>query len=395
VTTPQVSPSSGGSRRPRIETFDSVRGIYLLFIAAIHLLTNLRPEIYERPALVLLRTAFSGTVAFVTLSGFIAGYAFEANPDRAPVLKARYRSRALKLVLAHPIILLALYDLKRLTVASHGSVWRCWFITDTFAVMFIALVPLLPRLRANARVLLGSASIVVSRVLYVLHPGHSAAALLLMDILFGVHPNGTRVLFENYALLPLSGMFLVGSRLGLGFAHAQAGEQRATLLRRYLLAAVGLFALAAVLLGLGAVLRQGGRNFWRAALYPDYYFTLYPFHVGAMLAMTAVLLRSHWLPSARRFVGVIGRQSLSVYVVQYFVMQWLPFVLKLYGHMTIPGFLFYLPGAILILQLSARAFELPLRWNTLTLATSGAQPAAPPSVRVASPVEPRNRAGQD
>jgi hypothetical protein len=268
---------------------------------------------------------------------------------------------------------------------------RCWFITDTFALMFLLVVPLLPRLRSNTRVVVGGASIMVSRLLYVLHPGRSAVTLLLMDILFGPHPNGPRVLYENYALVPMSGMFLVGSQLGMGFARAQAQGREATAPRRYILAALGLFSLGAVLFGTDAILRHEGRTFWRAVFYPDYSFTLYPFYVAAMLAMIAILLRSHWLPGARRFVAVIGRQSLWVYVAQYYVVEWLPFILKIYGEMTVRTVLLYLPGAIVILYLTARAFERPWRFNTLALATPGPQPPPPATAGFGSPGEPSDR----
>lgn len=387
--TAQVSPSPAGSRRPRIEAFDAVRGIYMVIITALHLMSNLRPAILNHPGLALFRLGISGTVAFVSMSGFMAGYLLQRRPERAPAITGRYRSQALKLLLAHPVILFALYDLKRLTVASHGVALRSWFITDTFAAMFLVIIPLLPRLKPAARLLAGTACIVVSRLLYVLHLGRWAVALLLMDILVGTHPTGPRVLYENYALLALTGMFLIGSQLGQMFARAEAEGREHTMPGRYLRVAVVLLGVGLSLLGLWVGLRHGGQTVLRAMLYPDYHLPLYPIHLAAALGLVAFLLRTRWLPGARQFLAVIGRRSLVVYVAQYYLVQWLPFGVKWYGHMTVPEYLLYLGASVLILQRFALLFERAWRWDLLALVgwpTTSPEPM--PGVALTTPPDP-------
>jgi hypothetical protein len=347
-----------GSRpRARIEAFDTARGFYLAVIAAVHLLTNLPAGLLARPLMVAVRAMIGGTVAFVSMSGFMAGYALETRPDRREAMMARYRGSAIRLLAAHPVILFALWDVKRLTIAAHGLALRSWFITDTFAALFLTVVPLLPRLRARVRALAGAGMLLLGRALFVLHPGHSAAAVLLLDILAGPHAHGMRVLYENYALLPLGGMFLIGSRLGQGFARAPADDRPRRMGRRYLRAAPVLLALGAVLLAAWAVLRRRSPDVWDPAFYPDYYFSLYPIHLAGMLLVLGLLLTTEGAPRARHFLAVISRRSLVIYVVHYYLVQSLPFALHLYGRMTVPQFLLWLAPTLALLYLVARAFD--------------------------------------
>lgn len=368
----QVSPSVRAPLRGRIEAFDSVRGMYMVLIAGLHLLNNLRSSILAQPGAVVLHL-IGGTVAFVSMSGFMAGYAFRRRPEREQTIVSRYRRQAFKLVIAHPFILFALYDIKRLTIAQHGLAWRSWFVTDTFAVMFLLIVPVLPRLSARARLLSGVACILASRVLYALHLGQAAGTLLLIDILAGTHPNGPHVLYENYALLTLSGMFLIGSQIGQVYAQAQAEGREQTMPGQYRRAAAVLVALGVGLIGLWFVLRRS-HPAARVMLYPDYHLPLYPIHLAIMLALVAYLLQTERLPGTRQYLSVLGRKSFVVYIAQYYVVQWLPFVLKLYGRMTLLECVPYLAVSTVILHRIAVAFDRPVRWGSLAQAVASPDP---------------------
>ncbi len=359
-----------------------------MIIAALHLLTNLRPSILSLPAIILIRTGIGGTVAFVSMSGFMIGYAFQRRPERTAEIVARYRGHALKLMLAHPLILLALYNIKRLTIATHGLALRSWFITDTFAAMFLIVVPLLPRLSARARVLAGVACLLIGRILYVLHLGHWTPTVLLMDVLVGTHPNGAHVLYENYSLLALTGMFLIGSRLGLGFGRAQAEGREQAIPGRYVSGGALLIALGLSLIGLWLALRHGTHTVLRATLYPDYHFPLYPIHLATMLAVIAALLQTSALPRARQVLAQLGRKSLVVYVAQYYLVQWLPFTVGLYGHMNLPEYFLFLAAAIVILNWIARLFERSWKWDIVALVATPPSPRPVPSVSVAAPPDP-------
>src|SRR5262245_10252954 len=132
----------------RLEAFDSVRGLFMALIATVHLLGNLTPAVLAVPALQTVRALLAGTVGFVTVSGMVVGYALGRQESRRELMIIRYRKQALKLILiAHPIILLAVFGWKRAGGEPWDLIFRTFFVTDTLAIIFLAVVPVATRIK--------------------------------------------------------------------------------------------------------------------------------------------------------------------------------------------------------------------------------------------------------
>jgi hypothetical protein len=219
-------------------------------------------------------------------------------------------------------------------------------------------VPAVARLRDRTRLLAGLGLLLLARVLFVLRPAGSPVLLAFIDVLSGVDQNAPHILYEDYALLPLAAMFLIGSAMGRRFARAERAGQLRELAVRYLLAAPALAAASILLLGVWLLVRHGGPAPLPAFVYPDYDFSTYPLYLaGVVTVMGLLLLRHGRAGPAERFFAVFGRTSLVTYVAEYYLVQALPLLVGWRHNMTLLSMAVYLPGAIWILNLLAGGYE--------------------------------------
>jgi len=345
----------------RLMVFDTLRGLFVMLMAAGHLLRNLSPDALPLRLLQLVQSALIGTVGFMTVSGMLAGYLLDRSPSPAKRdrIIRRYRSQAIKLILiAHPLLMLALYGWKRASGTPSDLLVRTWFITDTLAVVFLTLVPFVSRLKPRTRFVLGVSLLVAGKILFVLRPATgSGAAVLLIDILAGPDGHAQHVLYEDYPLLSIAGIFLIGSWVGRRFLDAQqSGNVRSFIsgVRRVLPIPL---LIATACLACWALLRNGPQTSLRAFVYPDLYLSTYPAYLSAVLILACLLLAQRRTHAWESLLAVFGRTSLFTYVAQYYVMQRLPLFLGWRHHMTLPAALAYYVGAIVFLHLIAKTYE--------------------------------------
>jgi hypothetical protein len=303
----EAPPAEVKTHSRREPALDIARGVLMVFIVTNHALDILAPTAAPHLLVQALTLCLSGTVGFTTVSGTLVGYFSLVKLNRFDAVEARYRRQAWRLLLvAHPLIALAL--------AGPGSGDTPWwqrgltslYITDVLALLFALLVPLVPRLRPARRLWLGVGLVLVSRALWLV-PVEGRPGLFVRDLLCDIHPE-RHLLYSTYSLLSLAGFFLVGTFVGHLYGEAEAAGR--------------LVALAARLRR--AASRNGVPELVREALYPDYYFSLYPAYLAATLALIALLLEGHGPGRVRRFFEVFGKTSLFTFVVQYFLVQALP-----------------------------------------------------------------------
>jgi hypothetical protein len=346
----------------RLPTLDIVRGALMVLIIATHALHGIDPDAAPRSARLGLRYLLSGTVGFTTVSGMLIGYFLVVKAADMARIESRYRTQSLRLlILAHPLIVLALAG----PMAGDISAWeygvRTLFITDTLALLFLFVVPVAGRASATARLWIGIALIVVARLLWLV-PVEQRGLLLARDFLCGVG-EGEHVLISTYAVLPLCGFFLIGSFVGHHFALAERRGGLAPLARRLALAACGAIALSGLMVAMWAAGKRGvpllSADPVRHMLYPDYHLSLYPFYLGTCLLMMAYLVRRHTVGPVLRFFLIFGKTSLFTYVVQYYVVQTLPWALGWDGAMSAPhlaGFLAVSLGLLFVLATAWNRF---------------------------------------
>jgi hypothetical protein len=337
----------------------------MVAIIGTHATSNLHPDALPAAGFMALKLLLSGTVGFTTVSGMLVGYFCVTKANDFSRIAARYRKQALRLaVVAHPLIAIALY-----APLSEGEGWLSfalgrWYITDVLAVLFAFVVPVMPRIPPRGRLLLGISLLLVSRVLGEIPVSADQFVLLLArDILAGVNPNRDHVLSGTYALVSLAGMFLIGSWVGHVLASAERGPAaRRRFMQRLLVGALALLPLSAAMLalwagakflGLGGAVAPAVRSF----LYPDYHLTFYPVYLAATLVLLAFFLSRPDIGPGQRFLILVGKTSLFTYVVQYYVVQTIPYFLGWQGEMSVGTVIVFVGLALPILGGLAAGFN--------------------------------------
>jgi uncharacterized membrane protein len=228
----------------------------------------------------------------------------------------------------HPLIAILIAGPNNASIGSFMT--RTVFITDALAILFVTLVPYIPRIPSRVRLGIGLLLAFASSVLVQLGPT-SDVLRLAQEIACGVDPNKDSLLLSTYGLLPMTGFFLVGSWLGDLLANARDERELGSWLARR---ALWLLALAAGLVAAWTIAHRAGWHEAARILYPDYETTLYPMYLAEAMLVIAIVTRIDPTAPALRALVTIGKTSLFVYVVQYALVQALPYELGWKGHMA-------------------------------------------------------------
>jgi uncharacterized membrane protein len=363
--------------RRRIPTVDIVRGVLMALIMCTHGLSNVDPNLTSSRAVDAFRVLLSGTVGFATVSGMLMGYFVVTKADDIDRVIHRYAARAALLVFfAHPLIAVALYGPVGGGKSFLDFTARAVFITDVLAFIFLTVVPVLPRVPARARLVLGITFIVVGRVL-LLMPAPNMALLLVRDILAGVDPPAKSVLRSTYPLLSVAGMFLVGSWLGHRFAVAERAGRLAELARRMLGACAWLIVASGAMMAVWVACKMhiAGLDLWpvRRVLYPDYSLTTYPAYLAGTLLLVALLMTRATVGRVERFFLAFGKTSLFSYIVQYYLLQTIPWLLHWKHHLHPWQALVYLAITMPLMNAAAALYD-RYKSGTLSRPVPGATP---------------------
>jgi hypothetical protein len=304
----------------------------MALIMCTHALGNVDPHLKSSRAVDACRVLLSGIVGFATVSGMLMGYFIVTKADDIERVVHRYAARAALLVfVAHPLIAVALYGPVGGGRSFLDFTARTVFITDVLAFIFLTVVPVLPRVPPRARLAVGIAFIIVGRAL-LLMPAPNTALLLVRDILAGVDPPVKSVLLSTYPLLSVAGMFLVGSWLGHRFALAERAGELPELARRMLGACAWLIVASGAMLAVwfACKMHVAGLDLWslRRLLYPDYSLTTYPAYLAGTLLLLALLMTRAKVGRVQRLFLAFGKTSLFSYVVQYYLLQTIPWLLR-------------------------------------------------------------------
>lgn len=330
----------------RIDAIDVTRGAMMIAIVWVHVLTELEPG---HPTALPLRMLLSSTIGFTTVSGCLVGWFAVVKRDRFDQVIARYTVQSAKLLfIAHPLLVAAIYG----ATGQAGLALRTTFITDTLAVLFLVLVPVIPAWSPRRRVATGIALIVANALL----DEPLSHMPLLHDFACGTAPQLPHVLVGSYGALPLGGAFLIGSWLGTQLAGVRSDVERRAFVVRLLGLAFWLCGLALALVGAWLVARHVSPTVARW-LYPDYEGSLYPGYLAGTMILLAIALTLRRPP---QHLAAIGKASLCVYVAQYILSQTLPNLAGYRGALPPLAALGLCIIAVPLLAAVARA------WNALT-----------------------------
>src|SRR5262249_44687610 len=172
VNVPAPAPAT---RVARVDAIDLVRGVLMIAITWVHAVLAIEPG-HDR-LVQAARYLLSGTVGFTTVSGLLVGWFAVIKRDRYERVVRRYQVQAARLLLiAHPLMALALFLPNADPFTDYAL--RTLFITDTLAVLFVAVVPFVPRVAPDLRLAAGVAVLVGGALLDLYSPSSDVGRVI-------------------------------------------------------------------------------------------------------------------------------------------------------------------------------------------------------------------------
>ena len=351
-------PIDGAARKPilidrsvdmngRALTIDAARGCAMLLVCFSHFgITYFAPVGALTHAYFVMYLALPATAMFIMLSGLTLGFLRQSSAERFNQQRLKFVDRGLFLLLPAHFIILAAHNWVGLSI---GPDTHWLFITDAIGVCLVLGPFLVAGASSGARVAIGVALITFSWGLYFGWSPVAHFAQLCKAILVGEWSKGA-----VFALVPWLGAFLIATSIGEQFALRRREDR---------LRFLGGMAVSCLLVGAIAHLLSHGQSGWLShVLSAGQKYPPSPAHIvasfGVGLAMLAVLEIASELRVARGALlaaAVLGRSSLFVFILQYYVYYVAFFLLKLPMSELWP---LYYSGSIVLLYVAARLWEL-------------------------------------
>jgi uncharacterized membrane protein len=316
-----------GTYRGRISAVDATRGAAMLLVCLSHFGVTYLGEEQRVHVELLLAVSMLATPSFLFISGMMLGLLYDRSRGQFTPMRVALIDRALFLLtIAHVAILGSL----AFGATSAAALLQQTFVTDTIglALLFGALI--VDRMDARTRAALGLLVYLCSSVLEFTWQPYQATAREWKQLLVGANAAVPNSIFS---LFPWFGIYLVGSA---------AGEQLSKWIREHrarriqgAFAATGMLAvMLAVCLKLIEWLVVHHPHRHAPAVQSVLYFSTSPWQkyppgpvyllffggLGlCLMAVLFVLLTRSWFIPVARFLMLIGRCSLFVFVAQYYV----------------------------------------------------------------------------
>lgn len=346
----------------RVRFIDVVRGLLMCLIVAGHALIvfdGSKGSLWFKEGMIQL--VHLGTPGFTAVSGMLFGF-FEATRADMTAIRRKYFKRGIQLLaVAHLLIAVAVYYPLRKGESFAGSYLSYWYITDTLAVLFIVFLPLIKEIRPFYRLAAGVFLLAAWPWVHFSARPDSTVLLISKDFLFGVNENGRHFLADAYPIIPLLGLFLVGTTLGSRFALSLKTGTLDLFLTRIRTLIFSLTALSAGLVGIWAFnkLNVGGPGnaYLKRVFFPNKLYSLLPLYFAMFLSLSLFFIRRIEIgknfKTPEKVLSLFGRTSLFTYVTQYFLVQTLPYFAGWQGALNIPqGLLFLTVSMTLLFVLS-------------------------------------------
>ena len=361
------SSSASASSSKRVLGIDLARGVAMVLVCLSHF-----ADVYfagrtgQSQADALRDVGMVASPMFVILSGMTLGFMYRTTGAHFAATKRKLLDRALFMItFGHVVIVLV-------TMQRMGSIHRPWlviYITDVIAVCVVVGCALVGRLSVRQRAILGTSIYTLSWLaVLVWHP----AALPLRRIQhLLVGPFQTNSWIYAVPLLPWLGVYLASTALGEHFGRLTVSGQRLAFTRQLFRTGT-----VAIVLGIGVkllfLMLKAARDLPNGEAFQMVYLLSTPMEKlppspdyllcfgGVALVLVALLLRfSAAIPAAVTSVlGAIGRSSLFVFMLQFFVYYTIVFAFRPYPYRLWP----------IALVASIAAIALPaIVWDTLDM----------------------------
>jgi uncharacterized membrane protein len=322
----QIVRTQALSRRQRIRPIDAARGSAMLFVFFSHFVEVFFKR-YSIPVDLAYVITQIASPAFVSISGIVLGILFSTRHDKYPVTKFTFFWRGVFLLtLGRMMIFVA-----HIPMAGGWQEAARWgFMTDAIGFCIILGPFLMEKVNRYERLLLGVFVYTVTWGVILFWRPVSIHAIVLKESFFGSLGTAARFFTDVFPVLPWFGFYLAATSLGEFLADFIKQERldrlRVTILRTALIAlclALSLFTIRSVL---GRFLVGPIKSDVYALLSPwqklppgPVYFLFYGGWTFVLMFVLFRLQHTRVVGSYSLVVEVLGRNSLFVFIVQYFV----------------------------------------------------------------------------
>jgi uncharacterized membrane protein len=360
------------SAEARMTGLDATRGAAMLFVCLSHFgyafVRPADPGLYDG----IERFTYLATPSFVLISGVVLGFLYSRHEHAFDDLRLKLTDRALLLLtVVHLVIVIA-----HIPMAGISQAWDATYITDTLGLCLLVGTLVISILGAWSRVAVGAVLYVTASVLLFLWTPTRPVAEMLKQVLVGRRAEGeARMLTSSFPFLPWLGVYLATSAIGEHLGRCCRARRR---MPAAALALAG--GLSMALAGALRLSRALIRPDWRSTQAAEFVTRLGqkqppgPTYLGwylgaALVVVSAGLLLENWGSEsvAVRPLLLIGRNSLCVFVAQYFLYYAiLPHHLR-FGALWPLAFLF----TVLVLLVSTYAWQAAGGHRLLTVGYPG------------------------
>ena len=372
----------------RVKFIDVLRGLLMCLIVVGHgliVLDDSKGSLWFKAGMI--RLVNLGTPGFTAVSGMLFGF-FEATRADMKAIRRKYFKRGIQLlVAAHFLIAFAVYYPLRKGESFLGAYLSYWYITDTLAVLFIVFPPLIKDIPPFYRLAAGIFLLAVWRWIHFTSWPDSTVLSVSKDFLFGVNDEGRHLLADAYPIVPLLGLFLIGTTLGGHFALALKAGALERFLARIRRLILSLAALSAGLVGIWAFnkLNVGGLGnaYLKMIFFPDKLYSLLPLYLALFLSLALFFIRRIEIRKnfkrPEQILSLFGRTSLFTYVMQYFLVQTFPHFAGWQGALNIPQTLLFITISMTLLFVLSYYYDgfLKSKNRRNRRVSPGQNPAAP------------------
>jgi hypothetical protein len=304
---------------------DAARGTAMLFVFLSHFV-----EVYFKRHQIPLDLAYAiamiASPAFISISGAIMGILYRTRGERFHQTRWRFIRRGLFLLtLGRVLILIAHIPL----AGGWKEALRWGFMTDAIGLCILLGPIAMEALRGHQRALLGLAVYAFSWIVIMAWTPAGLVAGVVKEFLFGPFLLVSPFFTDVFPLLPWLGLYLIGTSVGELLGNFLVEGKHEKLMRTTLL--TGLIALASSIALLGfRTLQEKVLGVASIEVHlllsplqklppgPVYFL----FYAGCTFLLLWALIRfQHILPVEKysSIVEVLGRNSLFVFIIQYFV----------------------------------------------------------------------------
>lgn len=318
---PAQLPARGTTPSARVGAIDAARGLAMVFVCLSHFALEYFRRL-DQPSLAetLYMVGMIGSPTFMLISGVMLGLLYEARRERFHQHRMLLADRALfMLTVGHVLIMVA--SAPRLESVSETL--QRGFITDVLAVALLVGPPLVSRVSWRTRLLLSLVLFAAAWLVAIRWTPANAFDEFMRYLLVGAYPKGMP---HNFPLLPWLAVYLAASVLGQWMGERLAKDQRRSMERVLLLTGAAMvsslvlyklcqWTFAIPSSPLLAVLTSP----WRKLPPSPAYLLFYGGLALLMVAGALILERRKLVQSLFAWATLLGRTSLFVFILQFYV----------------------------------------------------------------------------